>query len=349
MLNLKKRMYWGFQTLGWLIFTVGNLVFNYLAKGKISSNDIYYSLLIIIIGVFCSHFVRYVINLFNWRKEKITKIFHKLVILSFFVGTIHISLLYLVGSLCSDFLIKNFTEAEFITQSATFGTIYFLWGIIYFAIYFFRNFKKEEIKNLKQQSELKEIQLNKFKSQLNPHFIFNSMNGIRALIEEDAQKAKEGITQLSNILRHTLTIEKRSLISVEEELKLVEDYLKLEKIRLEERLEYEINTSNTCLHYQVPPMLIQTLSENAIKHGISRLIKGGELIINSKSNSEFLIMEIINTGQYTPTPIISKAVSGFGIENSIQRLRFIFGEKATLQIKNLNKNEVITTLKIPKT
>jgi LytS/YehU family sensor histidine kinase len=174
------------------------------------------------------------------------------------------------------------------------------------------------------------------------------MNGIRALIEEDAQKAKEGITQLSNILRHTLTIEKRSLISVEEELKLVEDYLNLEKIRLEERLEYEINTSPSCLHYQVPPMLIQTLSENAIKHGISQLIKGGKLIINSKSNNKFLILEIINSGQYTPSAFISESVSGFGIQNSIQRLRFIFGEEAVFKIKNLNKNEVITTLKIPK-
>ena len=342
-------MYWGFQILGWLIFTTGNLAFNYFSNGTISSGDVYYSFLIIVIGVFCSHFVRFVINLFNWRKEKITKIFHKLAILSVLVGTTHISLLYLISSLCSDALIKNFTEAEFITQSATFGIIYFLWGIIYFTIYFFRNFKKEEIKNLKQQSELKEIQLNKFKSQLNPHFIFNSMNGIRALIEEDAQKAKEGITQLSNILRHTLTIEKRSLISVEEELKLVEDYLKLEKIRLEERLEYEINTSPSCLHYQVPPMLIQTLSENAIKHGISQLIKGGKLIINSTSDSSFLIMEIINTGQYIPSALISKSVSGFGIENSIQRLRFIFGKEASFNIKNLNKNEVITTLKIPKT
>ena len=341
-------MYWGFQTLGWFTFTVGNLVFNYLSNGKIGSGDIYYSLLIIILGIICSHFIRFVINLYNWRKEKITKIFHKLAILSVIGGTLHITLLYLISSICSDALIQNFTKAEFVTQSATFGTIYFFWGIIYITIYFFRNFKKEEIKNLEQQSKLKEIQLNKFKSQLNPHFIFNSMNGIRALIEEDAQKAKEGITQLSNILRHTLTIEKRSLISVEEELKLVEDYLNLEKIRLEERLEYEINTSPSCLHYQVPPMLIQTLSENAIKHGISQLIKGGKLIINSKSNNKFLILEIINSGQYTPSAFISESVSGFGIQNSIQRLRFIFGEEAVFKIKNLNKNEVITTLKIPK-
>tara|TARA_A100001234_G_scaffold204369_1_gene199222 strand:+ start:238 stop:1266 length:1029 start_codon:yes stop_codon:yes gene_type:complete len=341
-------MYWGFQLLGWLTFTAVNLVFNYLSNGTISGGDAYYSLLIIILGIAGSHFLRFVINRYNWRKEKIVKIFHKLAILSALIGTLHISLLYLISSACSDELIKNFTEAKFITQAATFGTIHFLWGIIYFAVYFFRNFKKEEIKNLEQQSKLKEIQLNKFKSQLNPHFIFNSMNGIRALIEEDSQKAKEGITQLSNILRHTLTLEKRSLISLEEELKLLRDYLNLEKIRLEERLNYEINVTKSCLRYQLPPMLIQTLAENAIKHGISKLIKGGNLIINSKSDDTFLIMEIINSGQYEPGSLNLESASGFGIKNSIQRLQFIFGEKASLEINNRNKNEVLTKLKIPK-
>lgn len=348
MQNSKRQMYWGFQVLGWGLFTTGNLAFNYLSNGKVTSGDVYYSFLILISGIGCSHFLRFIINLYNWREEKIIKIFHKLAILSILIGTLHISLLYLISSICSDELIKKFTKAEFITQAATFGTIYFLWGIIYFAVYFFRNFKKEEIKNLQQQSKLKEIQLNKFKSQLNPHFIFNSMNGIRALIEEDAQKAKEGITQLSNILRHTLTLERRKLISLEEELKLVEDYLKLEKIRLEERLVYTIKTSPSCLHYQVPPMLIQTLSENAIKHGISKLINGGKLSINSKSDNAFLIMEIINTGQYKPNGLKPEPLGGFGIDNSIQRLHFIFGDQATFEIKNLNENEVITTLKIPK-
>ena len=341
-------MYWGFQILGWTTFTLGNLVFNYLSKGKLTVGDAYYSTLLVILGIGCSHFVRFVFNLYNWRNEGITRIFHKLAILSALVGTLNIVLLYLLSSSWNNSLIENFTKAEFFAQSGTFGTIYFVWGIIYFAVYFFRNFKKEEIKNLTQQSKMKEIQLNKFKSQLNPHFIFNSMNGIRSLIEEDAQKAKEGITQLSNILRHTLTMEKRSLVTVEEELKLVEDYLNLEKIRLEERLEYQINTSPTCLHYTVPPMLIQTLAENAIKHGISQLIKGGKLIINSSSDSDYLIMEIINTGQYKPNEVKIESASGFGLENSRQRLNFMFGDKATFEIKNLNENEVITKLKIPK-
>ena len=341
-------MYWGFQSLGWISFTSGNLLFNYFSNGEISIWDIIYSTLIVVLGISLSHFVRFVFNLYGWRNEGITRIFHKLGILSVLVGTLNITLLYLISSLWNTALIDNFTKAEFFAQSGTFATIYFIWGIIYFAVYFFRNFKKEEIKNLTQEGKLKEIQLNKFKSQLNPHFIFNSMNGIRSLIDEDAQKAKEGITQLSNILRHTLTLEKKSLISVEEELKLVEDYLNLEKIRLEERLEYKINTSPSCLHFQVPPMLIQTLAENAIKHGISNLIKGGRLVINSSSDQDFLLMQIINTGQYTPKAERTETASGFGLENSRQRLRFIFGNKASMEIKNLNDNEVITKLKIPK-
>jgi LytS/YehU family sensor histidine kinase len=286
--------------------------------------------------------------LYGWRNESITRIFHKLALLSALVGTLNISLLYFISLSWQDGLAKTFSKADFFAQSGTFSTVYFVWGIIYFAVYFFRNFKREEIKNLTQQSKLKEIQLNKFKSQLNPHFIFNSMNGLRALIDEYSEKAKEGITQLSNILRHTLTLEKRSLISVKEELKLVEDYLNLEKIRLEERLFYEINTLETCLHYQVPPMLIQTLVENAIKHGISKLIKGGKLIINSTSNKEYLIMEIINSGQYRPETVHKEEASGFGLTNSKQRLNFIFGNKAKFQIKNLTDREVITILKIPK-
>ena len=348
MVSQKKKMYWGFQILGWTTFTLGNLVFNYLSKGKLTTGDTYYSILIVILGLACSHFVRFVFNFYKWRNEGITRIFHKIAMLSAFVGSLNISLLYIMSLTWNNSLIDNFTTAEFFAQAGTFATIYFGWGIIYFAVYFFRNFKKEEIKNLTQQSKMKEIQLNKFKSQLNPHFIFNSMNGIRSLIDEDTEKAKEGITQLSNILRNTLTMEKRSLVSIKEELKLVKDYLSLEKIRLEERLEFEIKTSPSCLHYQIPPMLIQTLVENAIKHGISQLITGGKLLINSNSDSHYLIMEIINTGQYKPNNTNSYSASGFGLENSKQRLNYIFGNKASFKISNLNEYEVITKLKIPK-
>ena len=350
MWSKKKQMYWVLQLFGWSAFTSGNLIFNYLSNKRLTIDDAAYSLLIVLLGIVISHFVRFTIRFYGWQKETINRSFHKLAILSVLVGILNISLLYLLSSCWENGLIKNFTKADFFAQSGTFGTVYFIWGIIYFSTYFFKNFKKEEILNLKQQSQIKEIQLNHFKSQLNPHFIFNSMNGIRALIDEDTLKAKEGITQLSNILRHTLTIEKKQLIYLEEELKLVRDYLNLEKIRFEERLEYSIQTSDSCNHYQIPPMLIQTLVENAIKHGIGKLIKGGHLRINCLANETELNLEIVNSGQYSPDEDVSnESASGFGIENSRQRLQFIFGDKANFEIKNLNENEVITKLKIPKT
>lgn len=349
MLNNKQQLYWISQFLGWSTFTAGNLLFNYLAKKAINLSDILYALLIVVIGISLSHIVRYIFKRLNWQKEDITRILHKIAILAILMGLLNICLLYLFSSIWDSNLIVNYNNATFFAQAGTFGTIYFIWGIIYSAVFFFRNFKKEEIRNLQNQSEIKEIQLNKFKSQLNPHFIFNSMNGLRALIDEDTDKAKQGITQLSNILRHTLTIEKNKLIPLEDELKLVKDYLELEKIRLEERLEYQISATEESYSYSVPPMIIQTLVENGIKHGVSQLIKGGQIEVTCKVYNGNLKVNIINSGQYSATDKNKEAASGFGIENSKQRLNIIFNNQSFFKIKNLNDNQVITTLIIPKT
>tara|TARA_B110000211_G_C13949423_1_gene495441 strand:+ start:127 stop:726 length:600 start_codon:yes stop_codon:yes gene_type:complete len=198
---------------------------------------------------------------------------------------------------------------------------------------------------------MNEIQLNKFKSQLNPHFIFNSMNGLRSLIDEDTERAKEGITQLSNILRHTLTIDRKKLIHIDEELKLVKDYLNLEKIRLEERLDFDVEFTKECVHFQIPPMIIQTLVENGIKHGVSQLIKGGSVKVECRVIRDELIISILNSGQYSPheiKKINTSDSSGFGLENSIQRLELIFNGKATLEISNQDEHTVLTVIKIPK-
>lgn len=351
MINKKKRLYWGLQSLSWGTFTLAVFLFNYLITKKVLLTDVFYSSLIFVIGLTLSHFIRFVFKLYNWHKSGITTILHKVAILSGLIGGTHVLLLYIISSIWDAGLINNFTVANFFGQSGTFGTIYFIWGILYFAVYFFRNFKKEEIKNLTQESKMNEIQLNKFKSQLNPHFIFNSMNGLRSLIDEDKDKAKEGITQLSNILRHTLTIDRKILILLEEELKLVRDYLELEKIRLEERLEFEIEHDVSSLHFQVPPMLIQTLVENGIKHGISQLMKGGRIHINCEIFDDVLLVKIENSGRYNPnkeTKLEDRSSSGFGLENSIQRLNLIFGDKASLSIQNLEEDRVMTEIKIPR-
>jgi two-component system LytT family sensor kinase len=351
MINRKKRLYWGLQGFGWGTFTLGVFLFNYLVSNRIQLEDIVYSFLIFFIGILLSHFIRFVFKLYGWHTSGLTTILHKVAILSSLIGGFHITLLYLLSSIGNSSLTDKFTAANFFGQSGTFASIYFMWGILYFVIYFFRNFKKEEIKNLTHQSKMNEIQLNKFKSQLNPHFIFNSMNGLRSLIDEDTNRAKEGITQLSNILRHTLTIDRKQLIHLDEELKLVEDYLNLEKIRLEERLEFKIDFVEDSLYFQVPPMLIQTLVENGIKHGVSQLIKGGEVKIDCKVVDDNLVISIVNSGQYSPATnkhLSPNETNGFGLENSRQRLGFIFNGKAKLVISNQDQNNVLTIIEIPK-
>ena len=120
-----------------------------------------------------------------------------------------------------------------------------------------------------------EIELNNLKSQLNPHFIFNALNSIRALVDENPSKSKQAINQLSNILRNSLASDKKGLTKFEDEIKIVKDYLGLESIRFEERLKTEFEIHPESQKFLVPPLMIQTLVENGIKHGISKLTPGG--------------------------------------------------------------------------
>ncbi len=217
------------------------------------------------------------------------------------------------------------------------------WSLIYFGFHYLENYKKTEIQNLRWEASSKDIELNKLKSQLNPHFMFNSMNSIRALIDEDPAKAKEAVTQLSNILRNTLLMNKNKEILLEEELRIVKDYLALEHIRYEERLKYDFDIQEAALKKIVPPLIVQAQVENAIKHGISKLQNGGSVNIAAKITDKDLYIEVKNTGQLSN----EKSETGFGLQNSRHRLELLYGNKATINISNTFNNEVSVKIKIP--
>ncbi len=224
------------------------------------------------------------------------------------------------------------------------NTIPFIfWSLIYFGFHYLQNYKRTEIQNLRWEASSKDIELNKLKSQLNPHFMFNSMNSIRALIDEDPGKAKEAVTKLSNILRNTLLMNKNKEILLEEELSIVKDYLDLEHIRYEERLQYNFEVEPESLKIKVPPLIVQTQVENAIKHGISKLSKGGKVSVTSHIKNNNLSIEIKNTG----TIGLEKPETGFGLVNSKQRLDLLYGAKASIEITNTDQEEVLVRINIP--
>jgi two-component system LytT family sensor kinase len=340
-MNRKQNIYWICQIVGWSFYVSINLIFFNLSYTT-NISDVLVFMVWLPLGVIITHIYRYFIVRFNVLKLKVFYQIPITVVASLIMATIFFILN--VG------IVRAFNDIGYqvdmiaaLTKILSLTVIFIFWSLIYFGFHYFDNYKKTEIQNLKLEASTKEAELNKLKSQLNPHFMFNSMNSIRALVDEDPKKAKVAITQLSNILRNTLMMHKNRYISLDEELVLVKDYLELEHIRFEERLCYKLNIDPETLSLSVPPMMIQTLVENGIKHGVSKMPEGGEITITtSKTGSDFKI-EIINSGQLL---VNNKPDSGFGVENTTHRLELLFGKKAAFSLKNLDAQHVISTITI---
>jgi LytS/YehU family sensor histidine kinase len=234
--------------------------------------------------------------------------------------------------------------ASTLTFMFSWTVLFLLWSTGYLAYHYLRNYEREEIKNLRLQSSQNEVELASLKAQLNPHFIFNAMNSIRALVDEDPKLAKTAVTKLSNILRNSLMTDKRNLVSLGEELDLVKDHLSLEQIRYEERLRLSYDIDPEMLDERIPPLMIQTLVENAIKHGIAQSQSGGDLSVKAEGTKQHLKVEVVNTGKIRFT----SNGTGIGLANLERRLNILYNGKATLTIMEISDNRVLASLMIPR-
>ena len=330
------------QIAGWGFFIVLNIAWS-LANNEFNDATPKMLVLIFVIGLMCSHLVRYVIVRLDWLKLGLLRLIPRVLMVSLVIGC----LCFVVQALVSDFF---FTDVEPFIGSTTgsldivdiilnWTLLLILWSMFYFVYHFFDNYRREEIKNLRLESSMQEIELNSLKAQLNPHFMFNSMNSIRALVDEDPDLAKTAITQLSTILRNSLMIGKRKTIPLSEELNVVRSYLALESIRYEERLQVEIKVDENAEQCEVPPLMLQTLVENAIKHGISKLTKGGKILLLANKKADKLHVHIENTGELEYRK--DKKSSGIGLANTKKRLELLYGNDANFKI--FGSNGIVTT------
>jgi LytS/YehU family sensor histidine kinase len=231
----------------------------------------------------------------------------------------------------------------FIKSFYTCVIVLFIWNSIYFMYHYVMKSRKQQMDTLQLEALVKELELKTIKAHINPHFIFNSLNSIRALIDENPERARAAITELSNILRSSLTVEKGETVSFNEELKIVKDYLALENMRFEDRLKIEYEVQDDTLGQQVPPMMLQTLVENAIKHGISKQVKGGMVKITSDIKGNYHELSVQNTGLLNG----SAKKTGFGLSSTEDRLSLLYGNKAKFEIKQLNPSLVEAKVLIP--
>ena len=297
-------------------------------------------------GIFVTHIFREVIRRAGWLRLTVEKALPK-----FLVGVL---LTCLAGALIRilmvdflDFLSLARGKASFLSRvmglTLENGLTIIPWTLIYYFYHYIENSRKQQLDTLKLEALVKELELKTIKAHINPHFIFNALNSIRALIDENPVRARAAVTELSNILRSSMQAEKLETVTFEKELNIVKDYLALEYIRFEDRLQVEYDIDEDTLDQPIPPMMLQTLVENAIKHGISRQVDGGKVKIVSDFKDDFHELVIFNTGRLNG----SRNADGFGLASTKNRLQLLFGQKANFDIREVNGNTVEARVLIP--
>jgi hypothetical protein len=295
--------------------------------------------LMVVSGIALTHLLRTVVISFNWLAYPLDKLIFPLLLAVAVCASV---ITVIRGTFSEAFRIGHdityFSFGTFIV----FSFLLSAWTMIYFLWHYFQKDQQYTLDKLRMESIVKDLELRTIKSQLNPHFLFNALNSIRALIDENPRRARTAVTELSNILRNSMQAEKLETVSLENEINIVRDYLALEHIRFEERLKVTYDIDRDTLELPVPPMMLQTLVENAIKHGISRSVNGGFLTIRSHINKLCHEITIQNTGQLRD----HGCAGGFGLQSTRQRLGLLYKNKASFDIYNVDSQMVEAKVEI---
>lgn len=345
---LGNSRYWLLQVCGWGFVGVIMWFFAHTYKVDITTHKLLGRIAIVFVtGILATHLLRMVIKSGNWMMQPVEIAIPKLA-----AGVILTSVLFSFVVLKA---IEYFNVSIDVSRKISFaaklagytvdnGMFILPWVLIYYFYHFFQKSRKQQMDTLKMESLIKELELKTIKAHINPHFIFNSLNSIRALVDENPQRARAAVTELSNILRSSMQAEKMETVPLEKELGIVKDYLALENMRFEDRLKIEYDIDEDTLDQPVPPMMLQTLVENAIKHGISKQINGGIVKVTSDFKNNYHELSVQNTGYLNGYKAGSE---GFGLSSTTNRLSLLYGDKAKFEIKQMTPSLVEAKVLIP--
>lgn len=341
----KLSAYWICQFGGWIFYGLAILFFVYSFDKKLNPLFVNRLVLIIILGVIFTHLLRYLIHQLKLTPPlKSNSLVNMLILVSsicILFSIVSSSLIQWLGWF--DPFLKGDILKRFMFTLIEESPIIFVWSSLYYIWHFVEADRKDEVNKVKLEGLVKELELKTIKSHINPHFIFNSLNSIRALVDENPERARTAITELSNILRSSMQAEKSETSPLEKELSIVKDYLALEHIRFEDRLRVEYDIDEDTLCEPVPPMMLQTLVENAIKHGISKRINGGFVKIISRINQQQRELIVQSTGTLEE----NYKSEGFGVSSTQNRLLLMYGSEAKFELKNLSNGIVEAKVIMP--
>lgn len=343
-----NALYWKCQLLGW---GTASVYWAYVVFYR--DNYGYFFTLInyildISIGIILTHGYRFVSLKLKWSALSLQQLFLRIL-----PSIIILALLYMFLANLKWHYYWFFFGGKNVDlwQSLKYWDPIFITGLrlmsIWILAYHLYHYYQKEIETAQQNAKLsviaKQAQLDNLSVQLNPHFLFNSLNSIKSLVIENPKTARRAIDLLSNILRSSLYEKDGSLISIKDELGLVKDYIELEKVRFEERLNVSIIMDNVLESYMILPLSIQLLVENAIKHGIDKRINGGSIILSIVEKNKQLVIVVKNPGHI----VDYGNGTGIGIKNLKKRVLLQYNGEASFTLKNSNIDQVTATLIIP--
>ena len=331
--------------LVWLFLALGQSLLFYYAYGSFINIGIIDSLVSLLIYSGIALSLWYPFRFFNSGKIRITTLISNLVA----SGALSVTLWVLITKFIMTIVIpeqNNYQSYWDTTFPYRIGTGVFIYGLIILTYYLFEslsNLSEKNAKEAKLESLVKETEIKMLRSQINPHFLFNSLNSISSLTITNPEKARDMVVKLSEFMRYALSRKDEQPVSLQSELENVQLYLDIEKVRFGDKLTTKETIESNCLDLKIPVMLLQPLYENAVKHGVYESTECVSIITQVKINEGY--MEIIISNNYDPAPLLRRG-TGTGLLNVTRRLELFYGNKAS--IKTLKENGIYTvTLYIP--
>jgi len=339
-----NNKYWLVQWVGWSLFGLLNIYISFFEPNDSHVLTITINILLLLGGLAITHFFRFYLLKNKWLELDTTAVITNTLLANIPLAFVFCLWQYLLNIIFHSEQENIFSLSLLVKPFMSAYLILLGWSLIYFTWSYIEANRSRIITQLQMQNDMQDLELKSMRSNLQPHFIFNSLNSIRALIKEDPDSARVAVTKLSKLLRTSISTKDDS-INLETELQLVENYLHLEKIRFEERLQYNFEIEAKTRSMMVPPMLLQNMVENAVKHGISLREQGGTIWIRSLAEGDFIKITIENEGTINEENKLKG--TGFGMSSSQKRLKHLYPSAPDIIMRESNHPRVVVEIRIP--
>ena len=204
---------------------------------------------------------------------------------------------------------------------------------VYYVIQYFQGLQRKDQEKSELALKNKEMQISLLKSQINPHFLFNTLNSISTLVHSSKEQARKVITQLSDIFRYALDSHSGEMVKLIHEINFIENYIRIQQVRFGERLRFEKNIDPSCMSISIPPMILQPLVENSVKYGIGPKEEGGTISLTVRRSGNIILFEVKDDGLgCNAKKVMDGSSSGIGMANTDLRLKSYFGPESKLRI-----------------